>query len=351
MKGYIQHLHAFRGFAILNIVGAHAWSFMIFWTGGMDSKGLEWLFHLTESVFHGETLYFAIISGVLFSQVLAERGWRAFYQSKMLNVLLPYIFVTILMTAAYWQYYLENAQQSGQNITFWGSVGANIVAGTGSIQFWYIPVLFVLFAITPLLSLIQRNWPWLMWGVMAVPLVISRSTFPDFLAVQTFVYFIGAYALGIFLGEHYKTIMEHVKQHIGALVTLAILVTLTIGLQYVWQYQPDGFYSSRQSLVYVQKVLVCLLVLHWLKACENEQTLPNWLMTLGTYAFSIYFLHVLYIGFLIINIQPLIDGYRTVEVISALGLANYIVGIAGSLLTAWIVKKLMGRHARKLLGA
>lgn len=350
MQGYISHLHAFRGFAILNIVGAHAWSFMIFWTGGLDSTGLENLFYFTESIFHGGTLYFAIISGLLYSKVLSARSWQSFFRSKFLNVILPYICVTILMTAAYWQYYLENAQQNGLSISFLGSVGDNIIAGTGSIQFWYIPVLLTLFAITPILSAIQRRWSAVILLISAMPLIVSRSTFPDFLTFQTFIYFIGAYALGIGLGQHYDKIMYKVKQHIRLLSIATILVSLTIGLQYLLQYQVDGIYSSRQSLVYVQKCLLTLLVLHWFSCLETNAKLPSWLMSLGSYAFSIYFLHVLFIGFLILTLQPYLEGYRFAPIIAGLGLANMVVGIGGSMLAAWGVKKLLGRYSRNLIG-
>ena len=105
---YIQHLHAFRGFAILNVVGAHAWSFMIFWTGGLTAPGLDWLFWSAETIFHGSTLYFAIISGILFTRILKGKSWKQFFQSKFTNVLLPYIVTTLLLTAYYWQLAVQN---------------------------------------------------------------------------------------------------------------------------------------------------------------------------------------------------------------------------------------------------
>ena len=78
---YLPHLHALRGIAILTILGAHAWSFMIFWTGPLD-EGLKPLFQITESLFHGSTLYFALVSGVLFSKVLSGKSWPSFFKSK-----------------------------------------------------------------------------------------------------------------------------------------------------------------------------------------------------------------------------------------------------------------------------
>ena len=86
-KGFLSEIHAFRGLAILAIVGAHTWSFLIFWTGALDDA-LKPVFWLTESLFHGSTLYFAIISGILFQKILINKSWQSFYQSKLTNVVL-----------------------------------------------------------------------------------------------------------------------------------------------------------------------------------------------------------------------------------------------------------------------
>lgn len=349
MQTFFPYLHAFRGFAILCIVAAHAWSFMIFWTGGLDSEGLKWLFYLTESLFHGGTLYFAFISGLLFNKVLAVKGWKAFYKSKLLNVLLPYLTMTLFLTYLYWNYYLQDASANGTDISYLGSVLKNLYSGTASIHFWYIPVLMVLFLITPLLSFVQRHSSMAMLVIFLMPLVVSRSPFPDFLKIQSFFYFAGAYAGGMLLGQYLEKVHEFTSVHLPLFLFALIGVTCVITLQYTWDYQPGAYFSSRQSLVYIQKALICVLVLNLLK--HREAYLPNWLSQLGTYAFAIYFLHVEFIGLIIMNIQPYIQEYRTVDLIAAMGVINLIVGVLGSLLVGFIFKRMLGKHSRKLIGA
>lgn len=346
---FIPHLHAFRGFAILNIVGAHAWSFMIFWTGPLDTAGLKWLFSVTETLFHGATLYFAIISGLLFSQILAKRGWRAFYTSKLVNVVCPFVVMTVLFTAMYWEYYVRSAQQSGTDANFLLSVAQNLLTGQSSIHLWYIPVLLVLFLVTPLLAFIQKRSQILMWALMLMPLVISRSPFPEFLKPQSFAYFIGAYALGMYLGAHYQQVLVFVRRHLNLLVFMAISSTVTLCLLYVWNYQPEGLYSSRQTLVYAQKVSVCLLVLYWFY--KQEQYMPKSLMVLGSYAFAIYFLHVLVMGAGIQFARQWLQDSRPVELILSFGALNFVFTLIGSLLLAKVVKLLLGKHSRKVVGA
>lgn len=92
-KPFVNSIHAFRGFAIINIVAIHAIEFIFFFAGTAQSpqKPDLTLFAWTESIlFHDATLYFTFISGILFSLVLAERGYARFFKSKLSYVILPY---------------------------------------------------------------------------------------------------------------------------------------------------------------------------------------------------------------------------------------------------------------------
>jgi surface polysaccharide O-acyltransferase-like enzyme len=103
MANFDQPLHAFRAFAIVNIVAVHALAIVQFPYPTPEAfSAYAWLRALNETAFHDSTIYFTLISGILFSQVLAERGWRVFFRSKVANVLLPYAVVTLLMTAFDW---------------------------------------------------------------------------------------------------------------------------------------------------------------------------------------------------------------------------------------------------------
>lgn len=346
--GYIPHLHAFRGFAIINIVAAHCWSFMIFWTGNLSSEAITWLFWLTETLFHGSTLYFAILSGLLYSKVLHRMPWRRFYQNKVNYVLLPYIAVTLTFTAVYWPFFL---QQPAVEDSFSGYVGVaskNLITGNAGIHFWYIPVLIAIFLATPLLSLLQRNTKYGIWLVALIPLLVSRSPFPDFLKPQSFVFFIGAYALGMAIGANYERVQLWLGNQLKLLSVVAFIASIGVLLTYVLDYQQQGMFSLRQSLIYVQKTTICLLVLHWFARKEN--TLPNWLSTLGTYAFAIFFLHVVFIDFVIQAVRETLAESRTVELIGLFGSLNLLVGVLGSVFIAAVMRWLLKKHSRHVLG-
>ncbi|BDX06120.1 acyltransferase family protein [Planctobacterium marinum] len=347
---YIPHIHAFRGLAIIAIVAAHAWSFPIFWTGTLDSAELTALFHIMETLFHGSTLYFAIISGVLFSKVLVTKTWPAFFKGKLLNVLMPYIVLTLLITLLNWQFFPVNKPEDWPllaqfNLNFL----SNLYYGQAMIHFWYIPVLLVLFVATPLLWRIQRKYLWVSVIIALMPLVVSRSPFPDFLKIQSLVYFLGAYQLGMLMGEYYAAVQRWVARYLAPITIITLFCSLLIYLLFHWQYQAQGFYSLIQTAIYLQKTGFCLLLMHYL--ANKEPILPSWLMTLGTYSFSIYFLHVLVMWPYILSLSAVLTEYRRAWVIFSIGLLNLLLAVLVSVAVASLVKRFTGKYSRILIGS
>lgn len=92
---FLGYLHTFRGFAIINIVFIHCVVAAFLAVDQMDVHPIPiW----NELLFHDSTLYFSFISGLLFTAILQKRGYNKFYLSKARNVILPYAFLTLLIT-------------------------------------------------------------------------------------------------------------------------------------------------------------------------------------------------------------------------------------------------------------
>ena len=140
---YFASLHAFRGFAIINIVAIHAIEFIFHFTSTAQVKANLTAYAWTESILlHDSTLYFTFISGILFSLVLVDRGYVRFYKSKLINVFLPYLFFTVFITWRGWR--LANDSPSYFDagfLNFLNAVSKNLITGGAIFSFWYIPVL------------------------------------------------------------------------------------------------------------------------------------------------------------------------------------------------------------------
>ena len=341
---YYFHLQAARAFAIISVVGAHTWSFLIFWTGELSSSGIAHVFWLTETLFHGSTLYFAMISGLLYSKVLSNKGLGRFYRSKLLYVFVPYLLISLLFTL----YFIQETQV--KTLTgFFALFGFNLVMGKAWIHFWYMPVLAVLFLVTPLLAHIQKRSMLLFALIMCLPLVISRSPFPDFVKPQSFVYFIGAYAVGLWIGANYERFIAGAEKYKSPLLLLAVITSIGLYLLYVNGYQHEGMYSLRQTLVYIQKLSIFALVLSWLY--KREQAIPKWSLVLANYAFTIFFFHVFFIGMAIQFLSSIFAENRNGSYLAVFGSFNLVFCIAASVLLGVLVKSVFKRHARMLIGA
>jgi peptidoglycan/LPS O-acetylase OafA/YrhL len=345
---YLAYLHGFRGIAILAIIGAHAWSVLGSFGAQQNNPDYIWLYSATETLFHGSTLFFALISGILYSRVLRGKSWGTFYKNKAANVILPYALLTVLLTALSWPQYLEYGKANNITFFFPEELSKNIVFGQAQTHLWYIPVLTVLFLCTPLLALLLkpgRGIGLLLLGVM--PLVVSRTPFPQLISWQTIAFFLGAYALGMVLGDRLEAMLAFVQEHLSSLLVLLVAFTALNFLLFRWEYVASGFTSLHQSVVYSQKMLAAVLILFALHA--HEATLPKALMTLGTHAFSLYFLHFTFIWILCEVFVKQVPDAGMLGITLA-GFAIYALSILLSLLLSMGIRRLLGRYSRYLIG-
>jgi peptidoglycan/LPS O-acetylase OafA/YrhL len=347
-SNYLAYLHGFRGIAILCIIGAHAWSVLGSFGAQQNNPDYIWLYSFTETLFHGSTLFFALISGILYSRVLRGKSWVTFFKNKGANVILPYALLTILLTALSWPQYLEYGKANGITFFFPEELSKNLVFGQAQTHLWYIPVLAVLFLSTPVLDRLLKPGRGLGLLLLALmPLVVSRTPFPDLISWKSIAFFLGAYAFGIYLGDRLDAMLAYVKQHVSALLVLLLAFTAANFLLFRWEYAATGFTSLHQSVVYSQKMLAALLILYALHA--HEAKLPKLLMTLGTYAFSLYFLHFTFIWLLS---EAFMKRFPEPDMLglTLAGLAIYVLCIVASLLLSMLIRKLLGRYSRYLIG-
>lgn len=346
---FIPYLHKFRGVAILAIIGAHAWSMFGAFSGLQQSNpGYIRIYAITETLFHGSTLFFALISGLLYSRVLCRQRWPVFFGNKLRNVLAPYAFITLILTVLAWPEIHAYLIANKISYNFLQIYGFQLLSGQAQIHLWYIPVLTILFLSTPVLNALRtpgRGIGLLLLGLM--PLLVSRSTYPDLLSVKTVFFFLGAYAMGMYLGDRLEPMHAFIERHAAALWSAFVLLTATNFLLFFWEYVPNAYISLHQSVVYAQKMVLALLLMQALKQAASHA--PKLLDTLGTYAFSLYFLHLTFIWqftelWLKFHPKPgLLEA-------AGLGLAFYVLSIAFSLWLSMAVHKVLGRHSRLFIG-
>ena len=344
------------------------------------SFGVILLDAVNETLFHDSTLYFALISGLLFSLVLQRRGWAAFFKSKLLNVIAPYIIMTMAFT-----WYGVNADYElagffqGGIADYLAKVGENLLSGRAMFQLWYIPILVFLYLSTPLIAwaMAGARTSWLIWPIMLAPLVASRTS-SDY-SWTTLAYFLGAYAAGMFAGAGYERALLMCRQYQTLLFLTVFLTTAALVASFLLDADASGPISMiatlwpvpmtetpwsvsslmretlqpisiKETLWYVQKLAIAGVVLVWLHA--NEARVPKWIDTLGTYAFPIYFLHgILLVAFTEVQFHQLAPDASPVWVFLAAGFASLVFAVTVSLGLSSFAKCALGRRSRLLVGA
>ena len=350
-SSFIPHLHAFRGVAIILIACAHAWSLPLFALDAYQpGTPTFYLGMICETLFHDSTLFFALISGLLYSMVLKHKGYKRFFRSKFVNVVSPYIVFTLLFTYANFEFQGPFVVFDGSLLEYAGRSAYNLVTGQASFPFWYIPVLVVLFALTPVLDAIvsRPGFRWLAILLVLSPLVFSRPAWPD-KSWTTIAYFLGAYLGGMLAGLHYEATLAWCRRHAALLAAVCVASSGAVYAILVTGVEPFYFIRWEESFWYLQKMSAAGLILLALRA--GEERLPGWLAALAGYAFTIYFVN----GF--ITVAPTGWLVRTFEELPGVpffvvaGFLMLFLSLTLGVLFAWGFKRLAGRYSRMLIGA
>lgn len=351
-QAFIPSIHAFRGFAIINIIAIHAISFIFYYAGHVSNAPHPWLpliDRANEILLHDSTLYFTLISGILFSLILAERGWKKFFTSKFNFVVLPYLLFTLLFSWSYWSLNGINTQFSGTFTQLIQFAANNFLTGNATYTLWYMPVLFCLYLLTPFISILIKHqlgkWPTML--IMLAPLFLSR-TWPDQNWTNV-AYFLGAYTLGMVIGSHYQKAIELIQRYRLMLVALACITSLLLWFLISHNVSNWGITSFKESVWYVQKIMLAGLVLLWLE--RQLKQVPAWLDTLSNFAFPLYFIHaylifVIYSTLVKANIQM-----SSLPIIFFYSIGTLISVILTSVLIIHAIKKVSGKWSRYLIGA
>jgi peptidoglycan/LPS O-acetylase OafA/YrhL len=349
-KTYYPHLHAFRGFAILNIVAAHSWVMLtLFATQMQVPAALSPLIATSETIFHNGTIYFAIVSGLIFSLILKDYSWKKFYFAKMKNVVTPYIIFSIIFAFLMGMVMIPPGVEPLTTNVVLNALPLHILTGSSSGHMWYIPVLLILFVMTPLFKVVVNNDKCLpiLVVILILPLVISRS-WPDF-TWQNVAFFVSPYVLGMLIGNNYKQTLVLAEKYQCLLWLITTITTAILLYLYLVEFEPIGVIKLQESLGYIQKVSICLIVLTVMH--RNEDKLPRFFTTLGDYSFSIYFIHMIFIVIWAVIMTGV--GLTTANAANLIltGCLLFILTLMTSIGFAWIIKKISGKYSRLFIGS
>lgn len=350
---FLGYLHSFRGLAILKIVFGHAVAAACIGVYGVFDVANPVLM-ISEVFYHDSTLYFAIISGILFSHVLKPRGYFKFYKSKLKHIVLPYLFFTVVLTLIKFNFSQFSNFQDGMPSVV-SKIWMNFVFGKANFALWYIPILIALFLVTPVLEFLQKRNSLTKKGfflLMILPLFISRvqNLTAYNVSLETIIYFTGAYAFGMYLGEDLNHKLKRLKTYQFQIVLLGFMSSACLFYLYNYDLDAFGMLTLKETVFYIQKISFAIIFILWFKSLEDKQ--PHWLSPVASDSFSIYFIHGSLLYFLlpwILDFLKPITLQSLKVVVLALILGSLVMVL--SMLMVAISKKLFGKYSRMIVGA
>jgi peptidoglycan/LPS O-acetylase OafA/YrhL len=349
---HLQVVDDLRGLAILAIVLLHSANAML--NRGLSSPptpSTRVIAAANDILFHNSTIYFALISGIIYAHVFAGRPHGGFMRARLANVGAPYLVMTAGLTLL-----LALARDGAPLDEVPVAIARNLLLGEAWNTFWYIPVILLLYALSPLLLRLMTD-PRLGWAatlMLVQPLLLTRTGTE--LTPQMFAYFAGVYCCGLLVGGDIERSLVVLRREQRFLVSVALTSGLVLVLLHAASLDqvrlgPLAF-SVRESVTYILRLstagLALVLLSGW--ACPPGRQPRRFLGLVAATSFGIYFLHgpllrpvVQRLGAFIPPEQPLL-----LLLLAILLSAAVVLALCLGLLLA--LKRLLGPRSRYLTG-
>lgn len=341
-RDFLKNIHYFRAFAIVNIVIVHIWRIPEIYKE-YNRAIYSFVSIAREVIFHDSTIYFIFISGFLFHHLSPAFELKKYYKNKILNVVFPYLFITILILI------FKNINFSDPSLSLdipFERVAETLLYGKAQIQFWYIPFIVIIFLFSPIiLKIPERLFPYIFIFSSILPLLGTRTD--TRISIFQYVYFFPIYLQGVWASKNYSKFLSLIRINKTKLIFIAIFSTLIL------IYLSDNSYcfgliNINESFYYLQKISVTFLVIIAFKNIEHKNI--SILNILATYSFSIFFIHFLignsYFMDYYFNLIPNSSFFLLTASISYI-----IIVIFLTLTVSMGVKKLLGVRSRFFIGA
>jgi peptidoglycan/LPS O-acetylase OafA/YrhL len=338
---FLQQIHYFRAFAIVNIVFAHAWGIPEVYKE-VQNTAFEGIYIARAIIFHGSTLYFLLISGFLFYYLSPKFSLKRYYRNKLFNVIAPYICMTSLVLIVLTDAFIPPASTLFDSFK---KIIEVFICGKAQTQYWYMPFIALIFVISPLLLKIPKKIFFKITVIASLlPLLGSRTGIN--VSVGQYLYFFPVYLQGMCIAMDYSGFIALINRRKKAFIAVAILSS--IGLLCL---QGKGYYVSliniTESLYYLQKLSIAFLIMIAFEKLEHKN-IPL-LNNLATYSFAIFFTHLL-IGNSYVKKYYYHLFADSPFLIYPASIVYVVIVVCATLFICMGIKKILGKQSRYLIG-
>ncbi|GLQ30283.1 hypothetical protein GCM10007876_07610 [Litoribrevibacter albus] len=329
---FYQYVHNLRGLAILLVISAHVISVVPF-----DHSLVA---DMVRSVLKNCTVIFVLIGGWLFSYLASKYSYKSYLVSKLKKVVVPYVVISIPALTVYllglkdthpWVDLATLKETYGYfgQVIFYLSTGAHLG------PLWFMPMIFIFYLLFPVFkSLSQSRLLIYMLLFSLFPAVFLGRPDANDDTLQSFIYFLPVWLIGMFLFQHRDTYQWKGKCFFS-LVTLFFLALLAIYSLFDW--------DSRVDLIL--KIVAGYLLFSGFSNFLNK---PNrFLGVMADLSFYLFFIH----GYFIAVFRGIFSRYDFLPQGVVAFIIVFFVVIFLSVLSFYFFRFILKEKTGPLLGA
>ncbi len=348
-SNFLSYIHNFRGFAILLIVGVHCRTSLL-WPE--DSIVHDLLIYGLDS----STILFVFISGFLFQYLNTEKfNYSDYITKKLRYVVIPYILVSIpaiidkllFETDAHWMTsFYKNLYPPFQ-------VAYMLITGKHSGPFYFIPMITIVFLISPILYRIQKSNYFT--SLASIVIVIGMFTYAYGYygtILESLIYFLPVYIFGMWASKNREWVLGMNNYALSAMVAaytgiFYLEMSHTVVVQHLHFFEPTPHYfTSHFNWGKLKEIILAIILLTMFYRLRDKNF--SYLAWLGSFSFGIYFVHIYFINV----VEKLLDYFHVSRLQNGMGYVAFTsLIICASALTVYLIKKVFKEKSRILIGS
>jgi surface polysaccharide O-acyltransferase-like enzyme len=339
---------AFRGMAIVAVVAIHASLDGFSWDySRADEPGFIFL------VLYLQLLLFAVPALIFMSgywsakrPIKSLRDYKNFLARKLPRILIPYLF---------WSFILFGYRIIKTNDINPQRIIMGLFTGGACYPYYFIIVIAQLYIITPFIQYLNRKQYGLIFvlvlNVMSLlGLYLSRVFnvilhLPAYLPFYSWIIF---YEIGLLMGNRRNR--KYTPTKANRFILLAILISLLIsqleGMVLLFKFHNLDFAGT--PLKYSTFLYAACVIFGFLCLRQRLSSIPKLLVTMGTYSFGIYLIHIPVIDIVAFIFQKVdmiyrfVPLYRVIVFLAAFSICYVVVDITRRLLPEPFCRRVLG---------
>lgn len=341
VKEFQQHIHVFRGVAIILIVCAHT-------VPSLDWSANPLTGRIIDGIANESSIFFFFIAGYLFQHLSARFSFGNYLNQKFKTVIIPYlilsvpalvIFTALVQRESMWPWFYS--------LPIWQQVALFLLTGKHLAPLWFVPTIVLFYLIAPLLLWIDRRRPRLYRLILPLFLLsIYLGRDGPHGPLDKAIYLLPIYVLGMAF-SHYQLQAEELVRKFW--LPLAIIsITGLCGFVFNWPDPPHYLMLMKAPMA----LLMTIALLDW------HHLFGKRLDYIAHVSFGIFFIHAYFISALKVATVYLLHG----RIYAGDGAADlpgtlpaflaYALGVLLiSVIFIRLAQRVFGKNSRMIIGA